>query len=237
MEELTLSGLLDIFKKCLIYIIIAVIVCAAGAFCYCEFIATPTYVAKVSFMGANSSGFGAQTSEGDTDIKSTDIAASRAIILTYIELFKTTDFFEMVVERSGLEYSANQIKSMVSFSQRTENSLFIDVQATSANPKEAIKIAETIYSCGGEYLSTLLPNAYIKAIEGTNSIARQNYPVTSSAMAISALVGAAFVFALSFIITIIDKAIKGEKDFEAKYDIPVLGYVPNFQSAAREENK
>ena len=237
MEELTLSALLDIFKKCLIYIIIAVIVCAAGAFCYCEFVATPTYVAKVSFMGANSSGFGAQTSEDDNDIKSTDISASRAIILTYVELFKTTDFFEMVAERSGLEYSANKIKSMVNFSQRTENSLFIDVQVTSANPKEAIKIAETIYSCGGEYLSTLLPNAYIKAIEGTNSIARQNYPVTSSAMAISALVGAAFVFALSFIITIIDKAIKGEKDFEAKYDIPVLGYVPNFQSAAREENK
>lgn len=237
MEELTLSSLLDIFKKCLIYIIIAVIVCAAGAFCYCEFIATPTYVAKVSFMGANSSGFGAQTSEDDNYIKSTDISASRAIILTYVELFKTTDFFEMVAERSGLEYSANKIKSMVNFSQRTENSLFIDVQVTSANPKEAIKIAETIYSCGGEYLSTLLPNAYIKAIEGTNSIARQNYPVTSSAMAMSALVGAAFVFALSFIITIIDNAIKGEKDFEAKYDIPVLGYVPNFQSAAREENK
>ncbi len=237
MEELTLSSLLDILRKCIIYMIVAAIVCAAGAFCYCEYIATPTYVAKVSFMGANSSGFGAQTDEDDTDIKSTDISASRAIILTYVELFKTTGFFDIVAEKSGLNYSASQIKSKVNFSQRAADSLFIDVSVTSANPKEAIKIAETIYSCGGEYLSSLLPNAYIKAIEGTNSIARQNYPVTSTTMAIAALFGAVVVFILAYIITIVDKAIKGEKDFEAKYDIPILGYVPNFQSAAREENK
>ena len=237
MSELTLSNLLDVLKKSIIYMIIAMIICAAGAFCYCEFIATPTYKAGISFIGANSSGFASQTDEEDSNIKSTDISASRQLILTYVELFKTTRFFETVAEKSGLNYSASQVKSMVGVAQRTENSLFIDVSVTCVNPKHAVQIAETIYDCGDEYLVSQLPNAYVKAIEGTNSIAFKNYPVVSTAMVTAALVGAVVVFIIILALTVLDKTIKGEKDFEAKYDIPILGSIPNFKSAAREEKK
>ncbi|MBO5105816.1 MAG: hypothetical protein J6C29_02850, partial [Clostridia bacterium] len=61
MNELTLSNLLGILKKSLVYIIIVSILFAIGAYCYCKFIATPTYQAKISFIGANGSGFGIQT--------------------------------------------------------------------------------------------------------------------------------------------------------------------------------
>ena len=39
------------------------------------------------------------------------------------------------------------------------------------------------------------------------------------------------------IINAMDKTIKGEKDFVANYDIPILGNIPNFKTAAREEKK
>ena len=45
------------------------------------------------------------------------------------------------------------------------------------------------------------------------------------------------VFILAFIVNVLDKTIKGEKDFSANYDIPILGNIPNFKAAAREEKK
>ena len=237
MNELTLSNLLGILKKSLVYIIIVSILFAIGSYCYCKFIATPTYQAKISFIGANGSGFGIQTEEDDDFFTTTDISASRALILTYVGLFKTSGFYDMIQKECGLDYSSAQLSGMVSFVQREENSLFIDVTVTCTNPKHAIKIAETIYEFGDDYLVGQLPIAYVKAIEDTNSTAVQNYPVTSTTMMAAVILGAVLVFAIAIIITVMDKTIKGENDFTANYDIPILGNIPNFKAAAREEKK
>lgn len=237
MNELTLSSLLGILKKCLVYMIVVSVLCAIGAYCYCKFIATPTYQTSISFIGANSSGFGIQTDEDDDHFDSTDISVSRALILTYVDMFKTNGFYEMIQEKCGLDYSAGRIRGMVNVVQRAENSLFIDVTVTCSNPKHAIKIAETIYEYGDDYLSGTFPIAYVKAIEGTNSTATQNYPVTSTTMMAAVILGAVLVFGIAVIITVMDKTIKGEKDFVANYDIPILGNIPNFKAAAREEKK
>ncbi|MBQ7108559.1 MAG: hypothetical protein IJN95_05660 [Clostridia bacterium] len=237
MTEINLSTLLSILKKSLIYIIMAAIVFTLGAFIFCEYIATPTYKAKISFIGANSSSFASQTGDEDGDIKTTDISASRALILTYVDIFKAEDFFEVVAEKSKLDYTAKQLKGMVNVSQRSVDSLFIDVTVTCPDPEHAVKIAETIYDCGGEFLITYLPNAYVKAFEDTNSTAVKNYPNTSTFVFAAAFGGAALVFAAAFLFFIMDKTIKGEKDFAEKYDIPILGSVPNFKMATREEKR
>jgi len=237
MNELNLSNLLNIFKKCLIYIIIVAMLCGIGAYLYCKFIATPTYQSTISFIGVNSSNFAAQTGEDDSDIKTADISASRQLIRTYVDLFKTSAFFNKVQEKCGLDYSASQLKAMTSINEREEDSLFIDVTVTCVNPKHAIIIAETIYEIGDDYLEGTFPNAYVKAIENTNSRAVQNYPNTPTTTVIFAFLGGVLVFVAAVIITLMDKTIKGEKDFSNNYDIPILGNIPNFKAAAREENK
>ena len=237
MNELNLSNLLGILKKCIVYIILVGFLFAVGAYCYCKFIAVPTYQAKISFIGVNSSNFAAQTGEEEGDIKTADISASRQLILTYVDIFKTTEFFSNIQKKSGLDYSSGQIKGMTSIAQRNEQSLFIDVTVTCANPDHAIAIAETIYAYGGEYLEGFFPNAYVKAVENTNSRAVRNYPRTLSTMVTSAFLGGVLVFVLAITINLLDKTIKGEKDFSANYDIPILGNIPNFKAAAREETK
>ena len=124
---------------------------------------------------------------------------------------------------------------MVSVVQREQNSLFIDVTVTCANPEHAIKIAETIFEVGDDYLVSMFPNAYVKAIENTDSRAVQNYPNTPMTTVSVAFIGGILVFIAAIVITLMDKTIKGEKDFSENYDIPILGNIPNFKAAAREE--
>ena len=52
-----------------------------------------------------------------------------------------------------------------------------------------------------------------------------------------ASIGCVLVLAIAILVSMMDKTIKGEKDFSANYDIPVLGSIPNFRVAAREEKK
>jgi len=236
MNELTLSSLLGILRKSIVYIIIAAIVFAIAGYLCCEFIATPTYQAKIALLATNSSGFANQDSE-DIGTDSSELSAARSLINTYIDIFSTREFFGMIKEKTGLDYSDNTLKGMVNISRRSDTSLFIDIVVTSANKKHAIIVADAIYEYSDDYLVSLLPAASVKGVEKSGSRAVQNYPNTSSAIFLAAVLGGVLTFVVFVIINIMDKTIKGEKDFSANYDIPILGNIPNFKVAAREEKK
>ena len=68
-----------------------------------------------------------------------------------------------------------------------------------------------------------------------NAVSKEKRKTIAISKDVSA--GAVLVFAVAIIITVMDKTIKGEKNFVANYDIPILGNIPNFKVAAREENK
>lgn len=239
MNEFSLSTLVGILKKCYIYVILAAIVFAVVAYCFCSFVATPTYQASASFVATNS-GFASNDATDNTSsskIMSADVAASLALINTYVDLLKSTEIYEMVKKDTGLSYTPAQIKSMVLVQPRSEESLFIDITVTTANKKHSVMIADSIYKLGGEYVVKKMPNSNLIAIEDSGRKVAQNYPNTPLTIVIASFLGAVVVYVIAVISNMTDKTIKGEKDFSDNYDIPVLGNIPNFKAAAREERK
>lgn len=247
MNELTLSTLLSIFKKCVIYMILVGFLFAVGAYCFCKFIATPTYQSTTSVIATNgglnpeteinSNIAGTESVSSEVKIQTGDYSASRYLLDTYVSLFKTRKFHVMLQEECGLDYTPDQLRGMVSVARRSEYELFIDFTVTSTNKEHAVIIADAIYEIGDEYISSVLPAAYVMAIEDSNGRSYKNYPTTFVTTVISAFLGGVLVFVIAFIINLMDKTIKGEKDFSANYDIPILGNIPNFKAAAREEKK
>lgn len=238
MNEFTISSLLAILRKCIWYVIIVAVVFAVAAYSFCSFVATPTYQSSISFIATNG-GIASVDDDPTTADKmnNTDIAASLALLGTYVDIFKTVDLYEEVKEDTGLDYSAIEIMKMVSVQPRSDESLFIDITVTTTNPKHSVKIADSIYKLGGDYVVEQLPKAYIKAMEDSDKRAVQNYPNTPITIVIAAFLGAVLVFVIAVIANMMDKTIKGEKDFSENYDIPILGNIPNFKTAAREERK
>lgn len=236
MNELTLSSLLGILKKSIIYMVIVAILFAGGAYGYCKFIATPTYQTRVALLATTSSGFSNQDQDKlGTD--TTDLSGIRALIGTFIDTFSTRGFSELIKEKTGLKYSADQIKNMIRIARRSDQSLYMDVTVTCTSAKNAVIIADAVCEYCDDYLVSIFPSAYVKAAENSGSKAVQNYPNTSITIFSAAVLGAVLVFITAFIINVMDKTIKGEKDFSANYDIPILGNIPNFKAAAREEKK
>lgn len=233
MNEFTIASLITILRKSIWYMIIAAIILSIVAYAFCTFIATPTYQASVSFVATNK-GFGDSEADTASKISNTDIAASLAMLNTYAAILRTSGIYEQVAAEIGLDYTAGEIASMVSIQARTDDSLFIDLRVTSPSREHSVKIANKFLEIGGDYVASMIPNSYMKGIQRAKG-ASQNYPNTPLTMMLFFFLGAVGVYAVAIIINAMDKTIKGEKDFVANYDIPILGNIPNFKTAAREE--
>lgn len=239
MNEFTIASLLGILRKCAWYMVITAIVMAVLAYVFCAFIATPTYQSTISFVATNK-GFGGEetntTLTGDVTnkITSADVAASLAMLNTYVGILQTGEMYEKLEDRLELPYNARQLSSMILVQSRSEQSLFIDVQVTSPNPVHSVQIANAFLELGDDYVVECLPNAYMKAVERSRG-ATQNYPNTMLTILLAVFLGVVAVYGIAVLITAMDKTIKGEEDFTANYDIPLLGNIPNFKIAAKGE--
>ncbi len=234
MNELSISTLISILRKNLAYIISAMVVFAIIAYAFCSFIAVPTYQAKASYIGGNG-GVGTDLEERVT-IQNSDVSASLALIKTYVYILQSDTVYSKVAKALDSKYTAAQIKAMTEVLPRDEDSLFIDVKVTCEKPEDAVKIANAFIKVGSEHIMVLMPNAYIVGVEDT-TYAVQNYPNTMTTVTFAVILAFALVYGICLIASMMDKTIRGERDFTENYDIPVLGNIPNFKVAAREERK
>lgn len=234
MNDFSILDLVSILRKSIWYIISVMLVFAVAAYVFCTVVAVPTYQAKASFIATNG-GVGTDLEDGTT-IKSTDVAASLALINTYIGILKSNAVYKEVAEEVDLGYSAFDIKSMTTVECRDEDALFIDVRVTSENPEHSVKIVNAFLEKGSKFVLTKMPKAYIEAVEVSNS-ASKNYPNTLTTVFLAAFVGFVLVVVIAIIIDMFDKTIKGEENFAENYDIPILGNVPNFKVAAKGDKK
>jgi len=238
MNEFSITSLINLARKNWGYLLTAVVICAAVAYCLCSFVLTPTYQTKVSFVATNG-GVGATIQTSDKII-STDVAASLAMVGTYVDILKTTNLYKELSKQLDNKYSPVELKSMIDVRARdSDESLFVDVFVTSEDPAETVKIANKYLEIGEQYVSNSMnePDKVLIIKVEESSTASQNYPNTPFTMFMAAFLGFAVVYAIIIVVFVMDKTIKGEQDFAKNYDIPVLGNVPNFKVAAREEKR
>lgn len=237
MSEFSITSLINLARKNWGYLVATILVCAVIAYCMCSFVLTPTYQTKVSFVATNG-GVGATIQTSDKII-STDVAASLAMVGTYVDILKTTNLYKELSKQLNDKYTPVELKNMIEVKARDEESLFVDVFVTSEDPAETIKIANKYLEIGEQYVSNSMnePDKVLIIKVEESSTASQNYPNTPFTMFMAAFLGFAVVYAIIVIVFVMDKTIKGEQDFTQNYDIPVLGNVPNFKVAAREEKR
>lgn len=233
MNDFSLITLFQLIVKRIWLILIVSVLFATITFGYCTMFAVPTYVARASIIGSNG-GLGLETEETATTIKSTDIASSLALMETYVGILQTSGIYEQTAANLGMDYKSSELRSMITVQNRSETQLFIDVSVVSKSQKDSVLIANAFANQAAIYIKATLPNAYAKPIEFANS-APQNYPQIYLYTTLAFILGAVVVIGISFLVSLFDQTIKGEEDFKDKYNLPVLGSVPDFATAAKGE--
>ena len=214
-----------------------------GAFCFCEFVAVPQYSATGSIMVTNGSIVSDKTTNfGDNDelygnndgnIDSADITASLNFTYTLIDILNTPDLYMELSEKMGGTYTYNQLKSLANVARRSNNTLFIDVSFNANSREEAMTLVNTYLEIAPDYINEYAKGVRSKPVFADN--ASQTYPRTILATGISGLLGALIAYAILFLVYCANTVIKGEDDFKDRFDIPVLGCIPDFSASKNDQ--
>ncbi len=227
MGEISLSSIVSIILHRIWLVIVVAVLCAAIAFGYCSFVATPVYSAKTSILITNG---GLITESYDDSIQTNDLSASIYLVDTCVDILKSQGIYQDLSEAIGGKYSFQQLKGAFTITKRNDENLFIDISFKSTDPEEAKLIANTFTQLCPTYMAGKLPPVTVEVMDeayGTSMI----YPSTFSSVVIFGFLGAALTCVLLVLIASLDQTIKSEEDFTESFDIPVLGAVPDFDNS------
>ena len=232
MKGITLLSLLNIALKNILILILSAVLFGAGAYAYCEFFCAPKYSAKGSLLitngGINIEEYIAQNSNY-TGINNSDISASISIGNIIIEMLSENQVYKEFSDKLDGQYSYGALKSMTSIAKRNDRSLFIDITLTTGSREESIRLTNEFLAILPDYLTNSFPDMRLSSYSADN--AYQVYPQTTKNTLMMAMFGAALVYAVLFVIYLLNTSITTEEDFRERFDIPVLGSIPDFTAA------
>ena len=216
--NIDVKWILGLLWRHIVMILVVGIICASAAFFYARMFITPTYEASVLYYvnGTSislSSSFRISTNEAS------------GLINTYVAILRSRANLEQVIEESGVNYSYEQLRSMVSARAVNSTGLF-QVAVRSKNPEEARNLANII--------ATLLPER-ISDIMIDRSVMVVDYAVTPKtrvspdyiSYAERGLLGGVLITAIIILLMgFLDDEIHSEDYLTQNYNAPVLAVIP-----------
>lgn len=238
MEEksVNITDLLLLAWRYVWVIALSAIIIASCAFSYCKFLVTEVYSATASIIATN----GAVTVHNDkTTVSASDLSASLYLAETVIDILKTPDIYKDLADALNKDlnvasndpraYQFQNLMGRASVVRRGENTLFIDVTFSSTDPKEAMRMANKFVEISCEYIPEYIPHSIAK-VASTAIKASKTHPRTFRTTAVAGMFGAVMAYVIVFVIDSANKSIKGEEDFTTRFDVPLLGAVPDFEN-------
>lgn len=223
--DLRIQDILSAFLKRWWMILVATVLGGIIAFGYSYLTYVPKYRAMAKMYVNNT-----QISFGSTQvsISSGDITAAQSLVNTYCEILKTRLTLEEVIRRAELEYTYEQLLSMVDCGPVNETEILY-ISVTSTHPQEARAIANTIIEVLPEQISTIIDGSSVRTVDRAVD-GRELAPEFTKYASIGALLGLLLSLGLVFIFDVlINDTLESEEWVLNTYreDIPLLAVIPD----------
>ena len=226
MEEVTLIEIGQIIFKRKWLVIVLGILFALTAFLLSTYLFVPTYQATTSLFVNNGAD---RTADSVTSIS--DITASQELVGTYIQILNSNSVLNEVLERTGLDYTADELREMVSMSA-LNNTEVLEINVVSADAAEATLIANTLLTVAPDMLVRIVQAASVETIDTAVGAERVGPNVEINTI-IGVLLGVILGVLIAITVAILDKRIKGENDL-TQYQLPILATVPDSHSLPKK---
>ena len=229
MQNLTLFSLFKIALKHIFLLILAAIVAGSAAYSYCTYIATPRYTGTGYVLATNGAIVAGVSDIEENTTNSSDISVSSNLLNTIIDILKTNDIYKELSDELDNKYSFSSLKGRCSIERKNDRSLFIAVSFTASDPEEATMLVNAFLKIAPSYIGKYIENT--AAVTSMCDNANKTYPRTTSTTMLGAVVGAGALYFILLLIYSANVVIQDEEDFKQRFDIPVIGCVPDFAQA------
>lgn len=235
-----LTLLLKKWKTLIIFALIGTFV----AYFFTANFTTLTYASSVEFLAYavdKDQEFSDSSSSQQQVSNTSKMNYAMKMMATYIELFKTNEFNQKVAdalnENLNTNYSASMIKNSTTI-ESVSDTAFFKMTVTTTDADLSYQIAHQLEETVPEVMKTTnngLVNASVEdtALKATTSQSL-GYPKKCLIGFLAGLVLAAAYFILR---DLIDVRIKTSEELTERYDIPVLGSIPEFEIKSSAQTK
>lgn len=227
--EIDIQRLFSILWDKLWLILVAAVTGALAMFLVTFFVITPKYESSAMFYVNNNS-----LSVGDASfsISSSDITASKSLVDSYIVILQTRETLNDVMDYSGVNYSYEDMKKMLSASAVNSTEIF-EVVVTSPDPFEAERIATAIAYILPKRISSIIEGTSAKVVDAAVVAAKPSSPSYVVNTLTGFLLG--FVMAVSLLILreLFDITIRSEEDITQICKHPILAAVPDMTAQTK----
>lgn len=221
-NEISLEELLSLFLKRIWFIIFFTILSALLGFLISNYIISPQYISTTSLHVQGSETQGANEKQTLTDLQYRE-----RMINTYIFILGNEDFLAKVAEQINLDYTVTEIKQMTTLKGIPNTEIF-EVKVKNSDPVHAQIIAHRIAELAPEEISRVVNSGKVKVISTAKVPTKPSSPNIIKNTIISMLLGLVVALLISYILSLFDTTVKTSEELTKRYNLPVLGSIPNF---------
>lgn len=221
--DITLKDLMKLLLKNRMLLVVCALAGMAVSFSIFKFLVRPTYISTVKLF--------VYTKEDAVSVDNynnlNDLNYAQKIVNTYIEMLRTDSFFKTVKDKSGLDYSVDDLKNMTQFSVLNNTEVF-QVSVSSHRPEDAKLIADTVTNLAPQTISGIKESALLKVVDSATFPTKPSSPKILLDSAFGFLLGLVLAIVIALVKEMLDVRIKQEDDLISRYNLPILGSVPAF---------
>lgn len=222
--EITLQDIFWCLRKYLVWIILTTILFGIGTWIYTENYVTPMYATQLSFS------IRASARTGDS-VTANELTADARLASLYCSLVTSDLLMETVSDELGGVISAGAVKGMTSASAGKDSPI-ISIVVTSASPQNAYSVASALAEVAPNVIPVQAGAGELICIKAPQKPGAPISPNVEENVTIGLILGLFLSCGIVILIAVLDTTIWREEDLERAFDIPVLGSVPNMNTAS-----
>lgn len=221
--EIDLLRLLGVLWQHVVIIALTVVIAGTMGYCYARYMVTPTYQARTLMYVNNSS-----LSLGGTSVtfSSGEFNSARSLISIYSVILKTRTTLNAVIQRGNLDYSYNQLAGMISAGSVNDTPVFA-ITVTATDPGEAARIANLIADVLPDKIMDVMDGGHVSVVDRAVVPTGRVAPSHSRYAMIGAAIGLVVSCGVVLLVDMLDDIIRDEDYLLQRFEIPVLGTIPD----------
>ena len=220
--EIDLQKLLWAYLRKWWLIVACGLVLAAATLLYTMNCITPMYRANVTIYVNNMS-----AGERVDSISGSNLSAAQQLVNTYVNIIRSNSVLQKVVEQSGLDYSADQIRDCMSAAQVGDTEMF-NVYILHSDPEMAAHIANAVAEVAPGEIGNIVEGSSTKIIDYAEVPDSRYSPSYSRNTMLGGIIGVVLAVAYVTLRYLLDVRLKEEDELVQLFDFPVLGRIPSF---------
>ena len=217
--EIDISFVLQMLLQRWFVILLSAIVVGLGCFAYSKLFITPLYSSTVKMYVNNGSNM-------ESYVTSSELTAAKELVDTYLAILETPDTMKEIISKANLSYGEPELLKMLSSGAIKETQVFY-ITVTSADPKEAETIAQTICEVLPDRISRIIDKSSVRIVQQAKLPTKISSPNYLQNTLIGVVLGIFLSCVVVVVVGLLTNTIKDENYPSNTYGIRTLAYIPD----------